>query len=93
MAITGQENEYDPGDVAVIRATFTNNVPGAVTVKWLKPDGVTTGTASMTNDGGGAYHYDLALDAAGRWFYQVTGTAPGAAVEEGSLLVRTLTVP
>lgn len=87
MAIGGEENTYDVGDVVRVTATFTANTPAAVTVKVLKPDGATS-TPSVVNDGGGVYHADVTADQAGRWLYRVSGTSPGAAAEEGSFAVR-----
>lgn len=84
----------DVGDLVRLSAAFTDSAgvaadPTAVTLRLIDPTGVEVDPApTPTHDGTGAYHYDLAIDAAGIWVYRYAGTGAVVAAEEAKVFAR-----
>lgn len=74
-----------------VTATFTLDGtatdPGAVTVKVLSPDGVTT-SPTATKQVTGVWYVDVDLDDPGPWVIRFTGTAPVVSAAETTILVE-----
>jgi hypothetical protein len=87
---------YDIGDVVRLTGTFTvsstNTDPTTITLKVKDPSGNTAtytyALAQVTKSAVGIYYYDLAIDEAGIWRYEWTGTGTCQAVAEGWLEAR-----
>lgn len=83
-------NEYDLGDLVRVSATFTNSTGTptntTVTLRVRKPDASVT-TPTAVSDGSGAYHYDIAVDQPGIWFYRFEGTGAVQAASEAEFTV------
>lgn len=86
-------NVYDIGDGIRLSATFTVNAvatnPTTVTVTLTDPSGNAT-APTTTNDGTGAYHADVLLDEAGKWYYRFVGTGAVIAASQADFFVRKL---
>lgn len=93
MAHDEDITEYDVGDVARLRAVFTDDAgaavtPGEVTFRVKAPDGTTT---TVPNEATvmGTYEALVEVTAPGRWRYRVASTGAGQAAGEGEFLART----
>lgn len=89
---------FDIGDVVRLSLALTVSGvatdPSVVSLVVLAPTGTSTTYTipPIVRDSTGAYHYDLAVSAAGQWFYRWTSTGTAAASEESSFLVRSRAV-
>ena len=89
-------NIYDKNDLVRISATFTvasvNTDPTTVSLKVQDPSGneatYTYALGQVTKDSTGNYHYDLAIDESGYWYYRWEGTGAVVSAAEAHLLVR-----
>lgn len=88
-------NRYTVGKVARISGAFTDADgvavdPSTVTLKYRPPGGPvvtkTLGAGGVVRDDTGAFHYDVDLNAPGRWTYRWEATGPKTA-GEGELYV------
>jgi hypothetical protein len=85
---------YNVGDVAVLRAVFTDTStgagvdPGSVTLTITPPDGSGPIQPTPSHDGVGLYSYALPLTVAGAWVHDWVGSAPGAAHKHASFIVE-----
>lgn len=85
-------NSYDVGDLVRIKATFKdlNDAladPTTVTCEYKKPDG-TVISGDATKESTGVYRYDVAPDAAGTWYYRMSGIGNVQAASESRFIVR-----
>jgi hypothetical protein len=90
--------QYDIGDVAVLRAAFSDDDgepvdPTTVKLAIREPDGTETVYTHPTDiavikDSVGVYHFDLPLTGKGNWFYRWIGSGTAAAAGEAKLLVK-----
>lgn len=78
--------------VSVYNADQTLADPDVLRLKIMQPDRTIqtylNGTADICHDGVGLFHADIALPAAGTWYYRWETDAPAAGVAEGALRVR-----
>lgn len=83
--------EYDIGDVAVLRATFTIDdvltTPTTATLVVLLPDGTTT-SPTPTTPSTGVKRAEVPITMSGNWHYRWVGTGAAAGAAEGVLVVR-----
>lgn len=87
---------YDVGDVVRIFSNFKQGGvgvdPSTVTLKVTKPDATsqsyTYAGATVTKDGVGQYHVDIAPSIKGTYQYRWSSTGTGAAAEEMWFQVR-----
>lgn len=91
-----EENVYDRGQVVRLSTSFTVKSSGlaidptVVSVSVKDPAGTLTTRqylvdAAVIKDSVGNYHYDLSLDAAGRYTYRWFSTGTGQAAKENAL--------
>lgn len=90
---------FDVGDQVRLTATFTDTAsapsdPSEVTLRHRDPAGNVAaeiyngGAGNVVRDGAGAYHLDLDIDEAGRWYWRAEGTVTPRAAGERSFEVR-----
>lgn len=89
------ETDYLIGQAARIEAVITGIDGVAVdpqTVRLLTraPDGTQTEIPAdqIVKDATGAYHHDLTLNKAGRWYYRWQSGTPATSAAEGQLTVK-----
>ena len=91
--------QYDIGDKVRLSVTITDTAgaladPGALSLKYQKPNAGTTTTlvygadAALVRDSLGHYHADIAVDQAGDWHYRFVATGNAAGAERGFFNVR-----
>ena len=90
-------NVYDIGDLVRVTGTFTVSSvatdPTTVTLKVLPPGGTlatyTYAAGEITKSGTGVYYKDIAITAAGTWYYRWLGTGAVVSAGEEYFHVRT----
>jgi hypothetical protein len=97
MAVAGEDQVWDVGDVAVVRGSFYDTAgtltdPTTITLKARDPSGniatYTYAEATVTKDSTGVYSKNVTLDEAGKWTFGWTATGTVATSAVYTILVR-----